>query len=252
MSRLPGKAVLGVLTAAVLASFSAASLPADAQGQPKTVIELFTSQGCSSCPPADKLLGKLAKRGDIIALTLPVDYWDYLGWKDTLARPAYSARQRAYAKTRGDGQVYTPQAVIDGVYHVVGSQASSIERAISKSKEKFKNARVPLSAQTIGDSLVITVGAAPGDMRVKPATIWLALVKKSKQVKISRGENRGQTIIYHQVVRSLTPVGQWRGQEVTIRLPKNHLQSKENDGCTILLQQDTAGPILAAVELKNW
>ena len=252
MSRLLGKAALGVLTAAVLAGFSAASLPAGAQEQPKAVIELYTSQGCSSCPPADKLLKKLAKRNDIIALTLPVDYWDYLGWKDTLASPVFSARQRAYAKTRGDGQVYTPQAVIDGTYHVVGSQASSIEQAISKSKEKLKNARIPLSVETRGDTLIITVGAAPSNTRVKPATIWLALVKKSIPVKISRGENRGKIITYHQVVRNLTPVGQWTGQEVTIRLPKRHLQSKETDGCTVLLQQDTAGPILAAVEIKNW
>ena len=253
MFRLPGKVALGFLMATVLTGVTTAeSAPAATNSQPKAVIELFTSQGCSSCPPADKLLGKLANRNDVIALTFPVDYWDYLGWKDTLASPAYSARQRAYAKARGDGQVYTPQVVIDGAYHAVGSNASAINRSISRSKRVLKNNRIPLSVRTEGDTLLITAGAAPSGARVRPATIWLALVKKSKSVKITRGENRGRTITYHQVVRDMTPVGQWTGQEVTIRLPKQHLQSRDTDGCTILLQQDMAGPVLAAVEIPNW
>lgn len=244
---------LGLGTAAVLAGGIAAATGEALSGQQaKTVIELYTSQGCSSCPPADKLLGKLAGRSDVIALTFPVDYWDYLGWKDTLASPAYSARQRAYAKARGDGQVYTPQVVIDGATHEVGSHASSIKRAISKSKEKLKSARVSLEMHTEDDRLIITVGAAPEGSRVKPATIWLALVKKSKSVKISRGENRGRTITYHRVVRHMTPVGHWKGEKVSIKLPKEHLQNTDADGCTVLLQQDSAGPVLAAVEMKNW
>ncbi len=220
--------------------------------QAKAVIELYTSQGCSSCPPADKLVGRLADRSDVIALTFPVDYWDYLGWKDTLASPAYSARQRAYAKARGDGQVYTPQMVIDGSSHEVGSHASAIKRAISRSKGKLKNARVELTMHTEDDTLIITAGAAPEGARIKPATIWLALVKKSQAVKITRGENRGRTITYHRVVRDMTPVGHWKGEKVQIKLPKHHLQNTDADGCTVLLQQDTAGPILAAVEMKNW
>ena len=252
MSRLLGKAALGVFATVVLAGVFAHGQRADAGQHPKAVVELFTSQGCSSCPPADVLLGKLAKRNDIIALTLPVDYWDYLGWKDTLASPAYSARQRSYAKARGDGQVYTPQMVINGTYHVVGSQSSSVERAISKSKKILKDARIPISIKTEGDTVVINVGASPGGKKVKSATIWLALVKKSSAVDISRGENRGKKLVYHQVVRNLTPVGRWTGKAVTIRLPKNHLASKETDGCTVLLQQDTAGPVIAAAELKSW
>ena len=253
MSRLLRKTALRLLLATVLTGITTTvGAPTGIIYQSKAVIELFTSQGCSSCPPADKLLGQLANRSDVIALTFPVDYWDYLGWKDTLARPAHSARQRAYAKARGDGQVYTPQVVIDGAYHAVGSNAAEINQSISKSRNELKNARIPLSVRTEGDTLVITAGAAPSGARVRPATIWLALVKKSKSVKISRGENRGRTITYHQVVRNLTPVGQWTGKEVTIKLPKQHLQSKETDGCTILLQQDIAGPVLAAVEIKNW
>lgn len=218
----------------------------------KAVIELYTSQGCSSCPPADRLVGTLVDRDDVIALTFPVDYWDYLGWKDTLASPANSARQRAYARARGDGQVYTPQIVIDGRSHAVGSHSSAIKRAITKSNSNAAGARIPLELSIEGDTLVVTAGEAPANSRVKPATIWLALVKKSKTVKINRGENRGRTITYHHVVRNMTPIGTWRGEKVSIKLPKQHLKNADADGCTVLLQQDTAGPVLAAAEIKNW
>lgn len=244
---------MGICSALVIAgALALGQNGADAEPEQKAVVELFTSQGCSSCPPADRLLGKLAKRGDVVALTFPVDYWDYLGWKDTLASPSYGARQRAYAKARGDGEVYTPQVVIDGVTHAVGSRPSEIRQAIAKSQRKLKNAHVSLKMRSEGDTLIITAGAAPEGASVKPATIWLALVKKSETVKIKRGENRGRTITYHKVVRDMTPVGQWTGKPVTIRLPKQHLQNSDADGCTVLLQQDTAGPVLAATEMKNW
>lgn len=253
MFQMLKKIALGFGAAMVLAgAISAATDQARSEPQAKAVIELYTSQGCSSCPPADKLVGKLAERSDVIALTFPVDYWDYLGWKDTLASPAYSARQRAYAKARGDGQVYTPQVVIGGSSHEVGSHASAIKSAISRSREKLKKAHVELTMHTEGDTLIITAGAAPEGVRIKPATIWLALVKKSQAVKITRGENRGRTITYHRVVRDMTPIGHWKGKKVQIKLPKHHLQNTDADGCTVLLQQDTAGPVLAAVEMRNW
>src|SRR5215468_7884684 len=110
------RVVLPALLAAV-----AAFATTEASAEPRAVIELFTSQGCSSCPPADKLLGELARDPSIVALSLPIDYWDYIGWKDTLAKPRHTARQRSYAKSRGDGEVYTPQVVINGVARAVGS-----------------------------------------------------------------------------------------------------------------------------------
>lgn len=223
-----------------------------ADDKAKAVVELFTSQGCSSCPPADELLGKLAKRDDVIALTFPVDYWDYLGWKDTLASPAFSARQRAYARARRDGQVYTPQMVVDGAYHAVGSHSNAVKQTILKSLAATKNSRVPMKIWTEGDSIVITAGDAAPGMRVKPATVWLALVKEAETVKIERGENRGETITYYNVVRELTPVGQWNGKAVTIKLPKHHLMSRGSDSCTVLLQQDTAGPVIAAAQMERW
>ena len=249
------KRIAGSLLAAILVTASLAAPDNGAiaaSSKPVAVVELFTSQGCSSCPPADKLLGKYAKRSDIVALTFPVDYWDYLGWKDTLASPAYSARQRSYAAARGDGQVYTPQAVINGLRHANGSHERAINRAISKTQKSWQGTRISLKMWTEGDVLIISAGAAPEGARVKPATIWLALTKKTETVTINRGENRGRTITYHSVVREMTPVGRWTGQEVMVKLPKHHLMSGGSDGCTVLLQQDTAGPILAAAELKDW
>src|SRR6516165_10211815 len=129
--------MIGYCLACALAAVSAAAfLCSSAQAQTRAVVELFTSQGCSSCPPADKLLGELAKRDDLLALSLPIDYWDYLGWKDTLASHDFSERQREYAQSRGDGAVYTPQAVINGTDDMVGSDRSAIESAVKQATDK--------------------------------------------------------------------------------------------------------------------
>src|ERR1041385_8896773 len=124
--------------------WSASAQAEPRQGEPRAVIELFTSQGCSSCPPADKLIGEYARDPSVIALSLAVDYWDYLGWKDTLAMSGHSNRQRAYAKSRGDRQVYTPQAVIDGAIHALGSDKAAIERAIRLEHERSSPLAVPV------------------------------------------------------------------------------------------------------------
>lgn len=247
------KLALGMGAAIGFASVTTV-LPAKvlAGDEAKAVVELYTSQGCSSCPPADELLGKLAKRDDVIALTFPVDYWDYLGWKDTLARPAFSARQRAYAKARKDGQVYTPQMVIDGVHHAVGSQVQTVKQTILKSLAANKINRVLVKVWAEGDSIIITAGDAAEGARVKPSTLWLALIKAEESVKIERGENRGKSITYHKVVRELTPIGQWNGKKITIKLPKHHLKNRGADSCAVLLQHDTAGPVIAAAEMKQW
>lgn len=244
---------LRMLCTFVLAAMGFAAVSSlKAEPASPTVIELFTSQGCSSCPPADKLLGEIGKDKNIITLTFPVDYWDYLGWKDTLASPAYTKRQRDYARSRGDGQVYTPQVVIDGIDHAVGSRENDIRRAISKTRKAREGLHIPLKVWAEGDELIIEAGDAPKGIRVRPATIWLALVKKSETVKIARGENRGRTITYHSVVRNMTPVGRWTGKAVTLRLPKHALQNTNTDGCAVLLQQDKAGPILAAARMQTW
>src|SRR3954471_19915044 len=127
-SQLSGR--VAALTRGWLAAAGSA-LPGAAGENPKAVVELFTSQGCSSCPPADRVLAELAREADVIAPTMPVDYWDYLGWKDTLASPAFSARQRAYSNARGDRQVFTPQMIVNGKISCVGSDRAQIGRSMA-------------------------------------------------------------------------------------------------------------------------
>src|SRR5689334_13931994 len=129
-----------------------------AHAEPKAVVELFTSQGCSSCPPADKLLGDLAKDPSVIALSMPIDYWDYLGWKDTLADSRFSARQRAYSRMRGDREVYTPQVVVNGSTHVIGSDRAGIESAIGKSDKGVMS--VPVTLSLAGKQINVSVAAS--------------------------------------------------------------------------------------------
>ncbi len=250
--------VLCLISSATLAASgvyaaSRTSDPKATESQHKPVIELFTSQGCSSCPPADKLLGVYAARGDVIALTLPVDYWDYLGWKDTLASPKHSERQRNYARTRRDGLVYTPQVVINGMAHAVGSNASAIDKKIGETSMALSAARVAVSLRVENDTLLVQMGDAPPGLKAKPrATVWLATVKKSVPVTIRRGENRGRKITYYNVVRELTPIGIWQGKAMTIRLPKHGVMMGKSDGCTVLVQNGRGGPIVGAAELKSW
>ena len=219
---------------------------------PKAVLELFTSQGCSSCPPADRLLGKLINRDDIIALSLPVDYWDYLGWKDTLASAEYTRRQHDYRASTGAPHVYTPQIVVNGVAHAVGSRLSEINSAINKSRKKLSKMMVPVRMWADKDTIYVEAGAAPSGASKNSATLWLALITKSKSVAIHRGENSGRNITYYNVVRQMTPIGEWNGKKMVIKLPKDHLMDKESDGCTVLLQKGKAGPIIGAAELRNW
>lgn len=210
------------------------------------VIELFTSQGCSSCPPADALLESYTKRSDVVALSFPVDYWDYLGWKDTLASPRFSARQRAYAKARGDGAVYTPQVVVNGLAHGVGSRRSDIDQAIEATGKTIKPLLVPLKVSSSNGRLTVEAGAAQAGATIKEATLWLAVIDPKVEVTIQRGENRGSTVTYHNVVRELTPIGMWSGAPLTVTLENHALGRTGNQACAVLLQQGPAGPIVAA------
>src|SRR3954452_21738073 len=127
-----------------------------AHAEPRAVVELFTSQGCSSCPPADRIIGELAKDPDVIALSLPIDYWDYLGWKDSLADSRFSARQKAYSHMRGDRDVYTPQVVVNGSAHVIGSDRARIEGAISETQKTDGVMSVPVSMTQAGKQINIS------------------------------------------------------------------------------------------------
>ncbi len=233
---------------AFLVSTSAFVLPALSANP--TVVELFTSQGCSSCPPADEILGKLKLRDDVIALTFPVDYWDYLGWKDTLASPAFSKRQRDYAKARGDRQVYTPQMVINGRIHVVGNREKAVESGI---KTVASDESVKLSMWEDGDAIRVSadVNNAAKSPSSGKATLWLVLFKGAETVKIGRGENSGSTIVYNNVVRQMTPIGMWEGKSMNITLPKLQFLAAGYDGCVVLLQRDNTREIIAAAMMDN-
>jgi hypothetical protein len=228
-----------------------AGVPVQAAENPPVVVELFTSQGCSSCPPADEYLGELTKRKDVIALTFPVDYWDYLGWKDTLASPANTKRQHNYAARRGSRQVYTPQMVIDGRVDAVGSRRSQVEAEIDKLQRSKTGEWVPVKVVTKGDAVMVS---APGreSSQAQSATLWLALFTEKATVDIRRGENTGREITYHNVVRQMMPIGRWSGKPVSIDLPKSDIMGQGYDGCAVILQTNGMGPIIGAALIDDW
>jgi hypothetical protein len=243
--------------AASLAGFTVLLGPAEAQFQdapasPQTraVIELYTSQGCSACPKADALLGRLAERQDVIAISLGVDYWDWLGWRDTAARPEFTERQKAYAKILGNGMVYTPQAVINGVAHVNGGDEATIERAIDKGFKAFAGSQVPVRLSEADGKLVVYIGAARDGGGAREATVWLAPIAHRVEVPITRGENRGKTIVYSNVARGLIPVGTWNGKPMTVRLDRYNVMFGDADRCAVLVQQGRGGPIIGAALLQ--
>jgi hypothetical protein len=241
---------LPVLTTVLLAALTSAA-PATAQqkssGQIPCVIELYTSQGCSSCPPADKLLKSYTGRDDVLALSFNVDIWDKLGWKDTLAKPQYTQRQRAYARTRGDGNVYTPQTIINGMAHEVGSDRPAIDRAIKATEPKRKAMQVDLAVRGEADGLSIDIPkwTAAGATSVE-ATLWLVKFTPRVEVAIERGENGGHTIAYHNVVRDLRSVGSWMGEAKSVRATRDVLAGCAPGTCAVLLQQGGTGSILGA------
>ncbi|MGL4241906.1 MAG: DUF1223 domain-containing protein [Beijerinckiaceae bacterium] len=183
---------------AIAAALTVQALPAKAQApaeaKPRAVIELFTSQGCSSCPPADKLMAEFAKDPTLIVLSLPVDYWDYLGWKDTLAHGAFTYRQRAYSAVRGDRQVYTPQAVINGVAHAVGSDRAQIERAVASTRSATGVLAYEIRIVRREGSLFVECPARAAE--AGPAHLWVRPFARERSIQIGRGENSGRSITY--------------------------------------------------------
>lgn len=214
-------------------------------GSDHPVIELFTSQGCSSCPAADRLFKSYAERDDVVALSYNVDYWDYLGWKDTLARPEFSERQRAYASQRGDGAVYTPQIVVNGLAHAIGSRSEQIKLALAKTRASLAGRHVTIKVELPGNDLLIISVDATATPPEKPATIWIASVRPEVTVKIRRGENRGKSVTYHNVVRELSAVGMWSGGQTTLKLQKHPYLVGPAKRCAVFVQS-SAGAILGA------
>ena len=181
------------------------------------VFELFTSQGCSSCPPADALAAEFARRPDFVVVSLPVDYWDYIGWKDTFASPAFTARQKAYAAAHGETGVYTPEVVVDGVAGVVGSDREALLRAADAASGKRGAMSVSLAAHRTGGAVTIEAGAASAG-GPREATLWALRVAPMERVAIGRGENKGRTLTYVNVARRIDPVGRWSGAPARYQL----------------------------------
>jgi hypothetical protein len=243
---------LCTLVAAVLVAFGLAE-PAAAQStnttatttHSGTVVELFTSQGCSSCPPADALLGELARRKDIIALTFNVNYWDYLGWSDTLASPAYTDRQRAYAAAMQDRRVYTPEMVIGGSVNAVGSDRGTVMSAIDTVRHAgTQHLKIELARDK--DHVIVRLPDGPAEVE---ATIWLVRYDHRQEVAIGRGENGGRTLTYHNVVRELTNLGLWNGKAKEISYMADDLTRGGSDGCAVIVQRGSHGPIIGAAAM---
>ncbi len=238
-----------LLAASILCLVSATSFQVLAQqasgDKPRAVIELFTSQGCSSCPPADKLMQEMARDPSLIVLTLPVDYWDYLGWKDTLAHAAFTQRQKAYSAVRGDRQVYTPQAVINGAQHVVGSDRGLIDKAIVKTRAQVETLAIAVNIEKADTQLRVRI---PAGAAGTSGQIWVVSVIRERNVQIGRGENSGRSMVYANVVRGLTRVAGWNGEATLVDIPAAAV-SADAESIVVLLQagsEKKPGAILGA------
>jgi hypothetical protein len=234
-------------SAPLVAGLLIATFAAAQAAEPRALIELFTSQGCSSCPPADKLLGEFSADPSVVALSVPIDYWDYLGWKDTLANPGHSARQRAYAHLRGDRQVYTPQIVVNGAAHALGSDHAAIEHAIALTDQKPGVMSLPVLISMGSSGLNVQVDAAKSDHAA--GEVWLCPLMKAAQVSIERGENRGRTITYHNVVRNWVKLGDWTGTKMNWNVPISEIEASDADAAAVMVQEgshDKPGIVLGA------
>lgn len=219
---------------------------------PKGVVELFTSQGCSSCPPADEFVTSIHRNKDVLALAWHVDYWDYLGWKDTFAKPDNANRQRRYSKSFGENQIYTPQAIINGRSHTVGYKGQQIKALITDYDIQQKGLMVPINTVIKNDVLDIKISY--GDNTGK-ATLWMVYFSNQVDVNVKRGENHGKKLTYSNIVRDIELVGMMEPDGLKMMLPLSEMSHKGYDSCALILQQTTKsgtpGPIIGAVVIRD-
>ena len=228
-----------LLSAACVALMSLCT-PAVAQNNP-VVVELYTSQGCSSCPPADKILHDLAGRDDVIALALHVDYWDYIGWKDPFGNKAHAVRQRAYAASGGRRTVYTPEMIVQGQTDIVGAKPMKLAEAIANHARMAP--KVEVSLTRVGDEVVIDAKALA---QTGPMTVHLLRYSPLETTMIKRGENRGKTLNYANVVEGWQVLGDWDGTSPL----QMRAEMSGDKPCVVIIQSAGAGPILAAARIK--
>lgn len=216
--------------------------------QPEGVVELFTSQGCASCPPADAALKHLIDDGSIVALSYHVDYWNYLGWADTLASKENTARQYAYAKMFGRNGVYTPQAVLNGRDQVNGANLAGIKGRLMALSGANEGMKVPISAERKNDEIDISIGEGDGK-----ANVVIVYFNRQKVVNVEKGENGGKMMSYWHAVRDIQTIGMWDGKSARFVLPASVLDQEKDSGCAVLLQRmkdaETPGAIVGAATL---
>lgn len=227
---------------AALFSLLLCAMPVAAAAKPPVVVELFTAQGCASCGEANVQLGEWAEREDVLGLTFSVDYWDYLGWPDTFARPEFAERQRAYVKRLELREPYTPQVVVDGREQAGGRNEEKVERLIDQAS---KADRDPPDMAFIGPRRV-DVGSGP--VPRGGAEVWLVRYDpRDHDVVVKKGDNRGKTVQHHNVVRELKRLGAWRGRPTAYRLP-----APKDDGLvTVVLLQGADGGRILAVKTQD-
>jgi hypothetical protein len=235
------RGLFGFAAALIAVLAAVAPAPSAADERAPVVVELFTSQGCSSCPPADQFLTELASRPNVIALSLHVDYWDYIGWKDPYGSPMLTERQRRYASALGLRYVFTPQMIIDGRESTVGSDRIAVESAIVAARTRDKPVRVSFRPDG-GGVVVIAAGQAPEG----GATVWQAIYDSAHETEVKRGENAGRTLIDVNVVRSYERLGTWTGDALEIPLSLENAAARGRYGCAVIVQEGRSGPILGA------
>jgi hypothetical protein len=223
---------------------------AAAQAEPvKGVVELFTSQSCSSCPPADKVFGEVIQRDGVLGLAFHVDYWNYLNWKDTFSSPEATRRQYDYATSLHSSQVYTPQMIVNGKHVVSAGSPEKLVKVMSEAGAE-KSLPVAVAAELDGGRLVVTAGAGSGE-----ANLVLAIFDENETVNVERGENGGKQITYHNSVTGLRTIGMWKGKALEVELPRKEYLTKAGQGCAVLLQritpQGTPGEIIGAAVVSG-
>ena len=233
-------AILGGLL--ILAGATAAvSEEAGSRAAP-VLVELFTSQGCTSCPPADAFAGVLSRRQDVVVLSLHVNYWDYIGWRDPFASHETTRRQRAYARTLQIGNVYTPQMVIDGSLQAIGSDVRAVEQAIVLAA-KHRLASPPVDFELVHRSLLrVNVGDSE---YFGSADVFLVQFDKERRTEVLRGENAGRELVNYNVVRDMRKIGIWSGKGSHYDIAWSDIADSGFNGCAVLVQATGQGPVLA-------